>query len=137
MTTADTAQADHAEPGTSQEIQSLPSNEVKGPQSKIQNIEWDLGTAYDLLLSVHTILKPKDHGVPAPWAAGVRKRLSPQGQRELKEFFGPTYSYRAYTPLHLVLEMEPPKDAQHFLDYVEAIPDEDFTRRIHAPYISD
>ncbi len=100
-------------------------------------VEWDSGTAYDLLLSAHTILNPRLHGIAAPWAAGVRKRLAPQSQRDFKAFYGSTYSYRAYTPLHLVLEMGQPKDARRFLDYVEAIPDDDFSRRMHFPHIEN
>ncbi len=96
-------------------------------------LEWDWGTAYDLLLSVQTILRPKQYGVPAPWAAGVRKRLSVQSQADLKTLFSQPFGVMAYTPLHLVLEMDQPKDARRFLDYVEAIPDQDFTRRLLLP----
>ena len=100
-------------------------------------VEWDCGTAYDLLLSAHTILNPREHGIAAPWAAGVRKRLAPQSQRDFKAFYNASHSYRAYTPLHLIYEMDAPKDARHFLDYIEAIPDDDFARRMHFPYIND
>lgn len=100
-------------------------------------LEWDWGTAYELLLSVHTIFNPKAYGVPAPWAAGVRKRLSPQGQLDLKSFFAPAFGVIAYTPLHLVLEMDRPKDVQRFLDYVEAIPGPDFSLRMHSCITSD
>jgi DNA-binding transcriptional ArsR family regulator len=120
-----------------------PKSKVQGPRSKVQNdplaaiVEWDCGTAYDLLLSAHTILNPRSHGIAAPWAAGVRKRLAPQSQRDFKAFYSSSHSYRAYTPLHLVHEMYQPKDARHFLDYVEAIPDDDFSRRMHFPHIDD
>jgi DNA-binding transcriptional ArsR family regulator len=100
-------------------------------------LEWDWGTAYEMLNSVHTILRPKEHGVPAPWAAGVRKRLSPQSQADLKTFYSQPFGYLAYTPMHLVLQMDRPKDVPHFLDYVEAIPDEDFSRRMHTPLIEN
>ena len=69
-------------------------------------LEWDYGTAYEIIYSLHTILRPKEHGVPAPWAAGVRKRLSPQSQADLKALFSPPFGYLAYSPLHLVLEMD-------------------------------
>jgi DNA-binding transcriptional ArsR family regulator len=100
-------------------------------------LEWDWGTAYEFLLSLDTLFRPKLHGVPAPWAAGVRKRLSPQSQADLKSFFAPPYGMFAYSPLHIVLEMDPPKDARHFLDYVEAIPDRKFSTRMHAPLVAD
>lgn len=100
-------------------------------------LRWDWGTAYELLFSLHTILRPKEHGVPAPWAAGVRKRLSQQSQMDLKLFFSVPFGYLAYTPMHIILGMEQPKDVRHFLDLVEVIPDEDFSRRIHLPMVND
>ena len=121
-----------------------PESAIRNPQSAIENtdplaaiVEWDYGTAYDLLLSAHTLLNPRPHGIAAPWAAGVRKRLAPQAQRDFKLFYGSSHSYRAYTPMHLVLEMDQPKDARRFLDYVEAMPDERFFYRMHFPYIAD
>ncbi len=100
-------------------------------------LQWDWGTAYEMLLSVYTIFRPKEYGLPAPWAAGVRKRLSPQGQQDLKDFYNPPYAFLAYMPLHLVLEMEmdQPKTATRFLDYVESIPDDQFSRRAHLPTV--
>lgn len=96
-------------------------------------LDWDVSAAYELLLSLRAIFLPKDYGIPAPWAAGVRKRLSPNGQRDLKDFFNPPFSVIAYMPLHLVLEMEPPKTVERFLDYIEAIPGPNFMRRVYAP----
>jgi DNA-binding transcriptional ArsR family regulator len=112
-----------------------PANRIGDPLADA--VEWDWGTAYDLLFSLHTIFRPKEHGVPAPWAAGVRKRLSPQSQRDLKAFIYPAFGYMAYTPVHLVLEMDRPKDVEHFLEYMEAIPDEEFSRRTLLPSLSD
>lgn len=100
-------------------------------------LEWDYGTAYEIIYSLHTILRPKEHGVPAPWAAGVRKRLSPQSQADLKALFSPPFGYLAYSPLHLVLEMDQPKTVDRFLDRMQAIPDDEFSRRAHLPLVSD
>ncbi|HEX8598806.1 MAG TPA: metalloregulator ArsR/SmtB family transcription factor [Chloroflexia bacterium] len=94
---------------------------------------WDVGTAYELLLSLRAIFLPKDYGIPAPWAAGVRKRLSPNGQRDLKDFFNPPFSVIAYMPVHMVLAMDAPKTVDRFLGYVEAIPGTEFMQRIYAP----
>ena len=96
-------------------------------------LEWDMGTAYEILLSLRAIFLPKDYGIPAPWAAGVRKRLSPNGQRDLKDFFNPPFSVAAYMPLHLVLEMGPPKTVERFFEFVEAIPGPDFMKRTYTP----
>lgn len=138
--TANTADVPDAQglserPPTGSRIQNQRSKIEGDPLASI--IEWDFGTAYDFLLSAHTILNPRSHGIAAPWAAGVRKRLAPQSQRDFKSFYNVSHSYRAYTPLHLVHEMDQPKDARRFLDYVEAIPDEQFSRRMHYPYMSD
>ncbi|HYP39859.1 MAG TPA: hypothetical protein VEX13_05820, partial [Chloroflexia bacterium] len=100
-------------------------------------LEWDWGTAYDFLISLHAIFRPKEHGLPAPWAAGVRKRLSPQAQQHLKDFFSPPFALVTYLPTHLVLQMDQPKDVVPFLDYMEAIPDEDFSRRMSVSFWSD
>jgi len=101
------------------------------PLAKV--LEWDWGTAYEFLNSLHTILRPKDHGVPAPWAAGVRKRLSQQGQLDLKLFFSLPFGYLGYTPMHLIYGMDGPKDVRRFLSLLESIPENDFLRRIHMP----
>src|SRR5688572_2365701 len=93
-------------------------------------LEWDWGTAYDLILSLRSIFHPKEYGLPAPWAAGVRKRLSAQSQRDLKDFFSPAYGFLVYMPLHLVLEMDRPKNGELLLDYLEQIPGEEFSKRI-------
>jgi DNA-binding transcriptional ArsR family regulator len=100
-------------------------------------LEWDFGTAYEIIYSLHTILRPKEHGVPAPWAAGVRKRLSARSQADLKTFFSPPFGYLAYSPLHMVLEMDEPKTVDYFLDRVQAIPDDEFSQRVHLPLVGD
>jgi DNA-binding transcriptional ArsR family regulator len=96
-------------------------------------LDWDVGTAYELLLSLRAIFLPKDYGIPAPWAAGVRKRLSPTGQRDLKDFFNPPFAVIAYMPIHMVLEMEAPRTVERFFDFMEAIPGPEFMRRVYAP----
>src|SRR5689334_20357427 len=100
-------------------------------------LEWDWGTAYEMLLSLDTLFRPKVHGVPAPWAAGVRKRLPAQSQADLKAFFGTPFGMFTYTPLHLVMNMSGTKDVLSFLDFVEAIPDDEFSRRVHVPLVGD
>lgn len=100
-------------------------------------LQWDWGTAYEMLLSLDTLFRPKLHAVPAPWAAGVRKRLSPQSQADLKSFIAPPFGAFAYVPLHLVHKMKGQKDASHLLEYLEAIPDQDFFREIHQPLVGE
>lgn len=100
-------------------------------------LEWDWGTAYEMIISLHTIFRPKEYGIPAPWAAGVRKRLSPQSQSDLKDFYGSTFAILAYMPTHLIEAMRQPKDSLHFLEAIEAIPDGDFSRRMFYPTVTD
>lgn len=45
---------------------------------------WDLGTAYDLFVSLAVLHRPSDYGVRGTWAAGVRARL-PTADREALE----------------------------------------------------
>jgi DNA-binding transcriptional ArsR family regulator len=94
-------------------------------------LDWDIGTAYDLILSLRSLFHPKEYGLPPPWAAGVRKRLSAQSQRDLKDFFSPSFGFLAYMPLQLILEIDGPKDGENFLAYVDAIPEQEFSRRIY------
>jgi DNA-binding transcriptional ArsR family regulator len=68
---------------------------------------WDMGTAYDLFVSLEVLHRPADLGVRGAWAAGVRARL-PAAERETLQqvqsfFFGP--------PFHWVHRLPDPKDA--------------------------
>lgn len=105
------------------------------PLAKV--LKWDWGTAYEVLFSLHTILRPKEHGIPPPWAAGVRKRLSPQSQADLKLFFSMPFGYLAYSPMHIVMGMDRPKTVKRFLDLIEHIPDNQFSHRAHLPIVGD
>jgi len=111
------------------------SQHNEDPLAKV--LEWDWGTAYELLFSFHTIMRPKEHGIPAPWSAGVRKRLSQQSQADLKLFFSFPFSYFTRTPMHLVYSMDQPKNVDRFIDLLESIPDQQFSERIHLPLVDD
>ena len=100
-------------------------------------LDWDWGTSYDLVLSLRSLFHPKEYGLPPPWAAGVRKRLSSQSQRDLKDFFSPPYGFLAYMPIQHILELEGPKDGENFLAYMEAIPEQEFSRHIYRPISLD
>ena len=100
-------------------------------------LDWDWGTSYDLVLSLRSLFHPKEYGLPAPWAAGVRKRLSSQSQRDLKDFFSPPFGFLAYMPIQHILELKGPKDGKHFLAYMEAIPEQEFSRHIYRPISLD
>jgi DNA-binding transcriptional ArsR family regulator len=45
---------------------------------------WDIGTAYELFLTLHVLHAPERYGVRASWAAGIRSRI-PAAERKLLE----------------------------------------------------
>jgi DNA-binding transcriptional ArsR family regulator len=66
---------------------------------------WDLGTAYDLFISLIILHEPADFGVRGAWAAGVRARL-PAPERELLEQSRLLF----YVPIHWIHTLPKPKD---------------------------
>jgi DNA-binding transcriptional ArsR family regulator len=48
-------------------------------------LTWDLGTAYDLFISIQVIHDPDEYGLRASWAAGVRSRLPANERKVLEE----------------------------------------------------
>ena len=67
---------------------------------------WDVGTAYDLFVSLDVLHRPSVFGLRGAWAAGVRARLSATERETLEQaqsfFFGP--------PFHWVYSLPDPKD---------------------------
>ena len=57
---------------------------------------WDLGTAYDLFISLVILQKPASFGLRGAWTAGVRARISP-AEREIVDesmsMFGPPLAW--------------------------------------------
>ena len=47
-------------------------------------LQWDIGTAYDMLVSLHVLHDPNKYGLRGSWAAGVRSRL-PNPEREIMQ----------------------------------------------------
>jgi len=73
-------------------------------------LAWDIGTGYDLFMSLQIILNPADYDVSASWAAGMRARL-PAPEREFLE------ECREWTepPLRWLHALPPPKDGASVL----------------------
>jgi len=83
-------------------------------------LSWDIGTAYDLFISLSAIHQPVDYGLRASWAAGVRSRLTP----ELRETLELTVAIMRI-PLHRAYCLPAPKNASVLLEYVRKLsPDE-------------
>jgi DNA-binding transcriptional ArsR family regulator len=82
-------------------------------------IGWDIGTAYDLFISLHVLHSPTNFGLRPAWAAGMRSRL-PSSEREFLEdvvgndLFNP--------PLAWVYNLPEPKDTTTALEVLEETP---------------
>jgi DNA-binding transcriptional ArsR family regulator len=78
---------------------------------------WDIGTAYELFISLHVLHEPDSFGIRASWAAGVRSRI-PAADRKLLE--------DVYTligvPLAWIHNLPAPKDAISALWALKQIP---------------
>jgi DNA-binding transcriptional ArsR family regulator len=80
-------------------------------------LDWDIGTAYDLLISLRAIHQPTDYGLRASWAAGVRSRI-PAGLREVMELA----QVIMHIPLHSIYTLPAPKNADTFLRIMQRTP---------------
>jgi DNA-binding transcriptional ArsR family regulator len=69
-------------------------------------IIWEIGTAYELFISLHVLHNPDEFGLRASWAAGVRSRLSPDDRKTLEEA-----NQLVFVPFPLIYSLPPPKDA--------------------------
>jgi DNA-binding transcriptional ArsR family regulator len=72
----------------------------------LPRLVWDIGTAYDLFISLEVLHKPEEFGVRASWAAGVRARLS-AAEREILEWS----QLLCPLPLPWIYKLPAPKDA--------------------------
>jgi hypothetical protein len=51
-------------------------------------LSWDIGTAYDLFVSLAVLHEPDRFGLRGSWAAGVRSRFPPDERKLLEEMHG-------------------------------------------------
>lgn len=79
-------------------------------------LEWDLGTAYDFIVSLSVLHDPEKFGLRGSWAAGVRSRL-PASERELLQQLKDIL-----WPFHWVYRLPAPKDGATFLRELAALP---------------
>lgn len=80
---------------------------------------WDLGTAYDLFVSLKALHEPSKYGLRGAWAKGVRARL-PAAEREVLEQVTPFV-----WPVHWVHTLPEPKDGASALRSLSRIPPEE------------
>jgi DNA-binding transcriptional ArsR family regulator/DNA-binding transcriptional MerR regulator len=67
---------------------------------------WEIGTAYDLMMSIEVLHNPESFGLRPSWAAGVRSRV-PSSQRSVLE----DSLNLIYVPLQWIHSLPEPKDS--------------------------
>jgi DNA-binding transcriptional ArsR family regulator len=98
-------------------------------------IEWDLGTAYEMFVSLHVLLEPDYFGIRPAYAASVRARI-PQAERKLLEDLYPILG----VPLKWLHSLPAPKDAISALWALKQIPPAERMielYHVHETYESD
>jgi len=80
-------------------------------------IQWDLGTAYELFISLHVLHEPEHFGIRPSYAAGVRSRI-PAVERKLLEDVYPITG----VPFKWLHSLPAPKDAISALWALKQIP---------------
>ena len=104
-----------------QTIEGDPSSN-EGTEVNRQNwpeLYWDLGTAYDFIVSLHVLHDPAGFGLRPSWAAGVRSRLSQENRKTLEESI-----HIVGIPFHWLYSLPNPKDAQSALWSLRHLPAE-------------
>lgn len=71
----------------------------------LPRIAWDLGTAYDLMMSLEILHNPESFGLRASWAAGVRSRVPTEERSVLEDSLK-----LIYVPLAWIHTLPDPKD---------------------------
>jgi DNA-binding transcriptional ArsR family regulator len=84
---------------------------------KKPELSWEIGTAYDLMMSLDVLHNPEKFGLRASWAAGVRSRV-PAGERVVLE----DSLNLIYVPLTWIHSLPEPKDAASALWALRQIP---------------
>lgn len=83
-------------------------------------LAWDIGTAYDLFVSLEVLHHPEEYGLRPSWAAGVRSRMPLRERKfleETMEFLG--------VPQPWLYTLPSPKDAGCALQVLKQVPAED------------
>ncbi|MBN1485054.1 MAG: winged helix-turn-helix transcriptional regulator [Chloroflexia bacterium] len=80
-------------------------------------LDWDLGTAYDMFVSLEVLHHPDKYGLRGAWAAGVRARL-PTDERETLEQSQDLFNI----PFHWIHGLPQPKDGAAVLWSLGRIP---------------
>jgi DNA-binding transcriptional ArsR family regulator len=95
-------------------MSALVEQTVEGTRPRLS---WDLGTAYDLMMSLEVLHSPENFGLRASWAAGVRSRV-PADERGVLEDSLKLF----YVPLSWVHDLPAPKDSATALWSLSQLP---------------
>jgi DNA-binding transcriptional ArsR family regulator len=79
-------------------------------------LAWDIGTAYDMFISLHVLYDPNKYGLRGSWAAGVRSRL-PNPEREIIQ----ELMEISFWGLHWVYTLPGPKNGRVVLNALQAM----------------
>lgn len=92
-------------------------------------IAWEIGTAYDLFLSLIVLHEPEEYGLRPSWAAGVRSRL-PSGERKVLE----DLEKMVGLPLAWLHNLPEPKDGATVLWKLNQVPAGQRLQSLVGPY---
>jgi DNA-binding transcriptional ArsR family regulator len=96
-------------------------------------LKWDIGTAYDMLISLRVLHDPNKYGLRGSWAAGVRSRL-PNPEREILQQLMDV----SFWGLHWIYKLPGPKNGRSFLDALQQLqPKERILSLGSSPYMPD
>lgn len=90
---------------------------------------WDVGTAYELFVSLHVLHAPEKFGLRASWAAGIRSRI-PAAERKFLEEITPFLG----VPMQWISTLTDPKDSVSVLWQLRQIEPE---KRMFEVHIGD
>lgn len=98
-------------------------NQVRDPK-----LLWDIGTAYDLFISLSVLHEPSSFGLRAAWAAGMRSRLPAEERETLEQFQKMKF---CKMPFHWISGLPEPKDGRSAINALSKLPAE---QRLYALY---
>ena len=88
-------------------------------------IHWDIGTAYDLFISLRVLHDPEEFGVRASWAAGVRSRIPAEHRKVLEQV-----AILRLVPLSFIYSLDEPKNSTQMIKKLKKIPAESILERL-------
>ncbi|HEX6384222.1 MAG TPA: metalloregulator ArsR/SmtB family transcription factor [Anaerolineae bacterium] len=94
---------------------------------------WDVGTAYDLFISLDVLHNPARYGLRGSWAAGVRSRLPV----EKREFLQEAINNHTIWVIPWLATQPGPKDSATVLQRIAQIPPRQRLLELNACHISD